>query len=112
MKDEVNRDYNSFDIKLFTEDLGKNLKSKNTVNFSNFQKTFTTVHHKHATIKKKIFRFHNSSFTSKALRKGIMHRSKFKNVYNKNRTDVNWANYKKQRNFCVTLLRRTKNEHF
>ena len=41
-----------------------------------------------------------------------MHRSKLKNVSNKKRTDVNWANYKKQRNFCVTLLRRTKKEYF
>ena len=49
---------------------------------------------------------------SKALRKAIMHRSKLKNIYNKKRTDVNWANYKKQRNFCVTLLRRTKKEYF
>ena len=40
--------------------------------------------------------------------KNVMHRSKLKNVYNKKRTNVNWANYKKQRNFCVTLLRRTK----
>ena len=33
---------------------------------------------------------------SKALRKAIMHRSKLKNVYNKKRTDVNWANYIKK----------------
>ena len=45
---------------------------------------------------------------SKALRKAIMHKSKLKNVYNKKRADVNWANYKKQPNFCVTLLRITK----
>ena len=49
---------------------------------------------------------------SKALRKAIMHRSKLKSIYSKKRTDVNWANYKKQRNFCVTLLRRTKKEYF
>ena len=48
---------------------------------------------------------------SKALRKAIMNGSKLKNT-NKRRTDVNWANYKKQRNFCVTLLRRTKKEYF
>ena len=47
----------------------------------------------------------------KALTKAIMHRSKLKNIYNKERTDVNWANYKKQRNFCVTRLRRTKKEY-
>ena len=44
--------------------------------------------------------------------KNVMHRSKLKNVYNKKKTDVNWANYKKQQNFCVTLLRRTKKEYF
>ena len=111
-KTKLYRDYNSFDIKLFKEDLDKNLKSNNTVNFSDFQNTFTTVLHKHAPIKKKILRFNNNPFMSKALRKAIMHRSKLKSIYNKKRTDVNWANYKKQRNFCVTLLRRTKKEYF
>ena len=111
-KTKLYRDYNSFDIKLFKEDLDKNLKSNNTVNFSDFQNTFTTVLHKHAPIKKKILRFNNNPFMSKALRKAIMHRSKLKNIYSKKRTDVNWANYKKQRNFCVTLLRRTKKEYF
>ena len=49
---------------------------------------------------------------SKALRKAIMHRSKLKNIYNKCRTEDNWANYKKQRNFSVNLLRKTKTEYF
>ena len=49
---------------------------------------------------------------SKALRKAIMHRSKLKNIYNKKRTDVNWANYKKQWNLFVIVLWRTKKEYF
>ena len=50
---------------------------------------------------------------SKALRKAIMHRSKFKKKNcHKKRTDIIWTNYKKQRNFCVTLLRRTKKDYF
>ena len=106
------RIYNSFDIKLFDKDLDKNLKSNHIVIFSDFQNTFTTVLHKHAPIKKKILRFNNNPFMSKALRKAIMHKSKLKNIYNKKRADVNWANYQKQRNFCVTLLRRTKKEYF
>ena len=33
----------------------------------------------------------------KALRKAVMQRSKLKkNIYNKKRADVNWANYRKQ----------------
>ena len=87
-----------FDVTLFKEDLDKNLRSNNTVDFSDFQNTFITVLHKHAPITEKILRFNNSPFMSKALRKATMYRSKFKNIYNKKRTNVSWANYKKQRN--------------
>ena len=41
-----------------------------------------------------------------------MHRSKLKNIRNKKRTNDNWGNYKKQRNFCVNLLRETKTDYF
>ena len=52
-KTKLYRDCNSFGIKLFKEDLDKNLKSNNTVNFSDFQDTFTVVLHKHAPLRKK-----------------------------------------------------------
>ena len=57
-------------------------------------------------------RFNNNTFMSIALRKAIMCSSKFKYICNKYRTEENWANYKKQRNFCVNLLRKTKAEYF
>ena len=47
-----------------------------------------------------------------ALRKAIMVRSKLNNKCNKNRTGENWDSYKKQRNFCVSLLRETKKNYF
>ena len=72
-KTKLYRDCNSFDMKLFKEDLDKNLKSNTTVNFFDFQNTFTTVLHKHTPIKKKILRFNNNPFKSKALREAIMH---------------------------------------
>ena len=46
------------------------------------------------------------------LRKAIMHCSRLKNVFNKNRTPETWDSYRKQRNFCVNLLRKIKKEHF
>ena len=46
------------------------------------------------------------------LRKAIMRRSRLKNIYNKTRSPENWDNYKKQRNFCVDLLRKTKRSYF
>ena len=39
-------------------------------------------------------------------------RSKFKNRFNKCRTHENWCNYKTQRNYCVSLLRKTKQHYF
>ena len=37
-----------------------------------------------------------------------MHRSKFKNCFNKCHTYENWCNYKTQRNYCVSFLKKTK----
>ena len=49
---------------------------------------------------------------TKVLRKAIMTRSGLKNIYNKNRSYENWDKYQKQRNFCVNLLRKTKQDYF
>ena len=49
---------------------------------------------------------------TKSLRKAIMLRSRLKNNFNKKRSDENWDNYKKQRNFCVPLLHQNKEKCF
>ena len=49
---------------------------------------------------------------TKQLRKAIMRRSRLKNICNKTRSPENWDNYKKQSNFCVDLLRKTKRSYF
>ena len=42
-----------------------------------------------------------------------MHRSRLKNIYISITEMIkNWKNYKKQRNFCVDLLSKTKTEYF
>ena len=41
-----------------------------------------------------------------------MHRSKLKNRYNKNPNEINKSLYKKQRNFCVNLLRKEKRKYY
>ena len=48
---------------------------------------------------------------SKSLRKTIMHMSKFKNIYNKTRTNEDWDNYKRQRSFFVNLLCTLKKDY-
>ena len=111
-KMKMYRDYKTFNIDSFKRDLGESLENHTSYDYSCFQNIFIALLNKHAPIKKKIIRFNNNPFMSKALRKAIMHRSKLKNIYNKYRTEDNWANYKKQRNFCVNLLRKTKAEYF
>ena len=44
--------------------------------------------------------------------KAIMKRSQLKDRYNKNRNCENWSSYKKQINFCLSPLRRTKRHYF
>ena len=41
-----------------------------------------------------------------------MKRSQLKNKYNKKRNYENWSLYKKQRNYCLSLLRKTKKAYF
>ena len=106
------KDYKISNIKLFKRDLGESLENHTIYDFSCFQNIYMALLNKHAPMKKKIMRFNNNPFRLKALRQTIVHRSKVKNIYNKYRTEDNWANYKKQRNFCVNLLRKTKAEYF
>ena len=48
----------------------------------------------------------------KRLGKQIVLRSKMKDIYNKKRTQENLNSWKKQRNFSVNPLRKTKNDCF
>ena len=48
---------------------------------------------------------------TKELRKEIMLQSKLKNKFHKERNHVKWCNYKRQRNHCLSILRKTKKEY-
>ena len=49
---------------------------------------------------------------NKTLSKAIMDRSRLRNKFLKNQTDENKRNYTKQRNYCVSLLRKSKHDYF
>ena len=57
-------------------------------------------------------RGNHQSFMNKTLSKAFMHRSKLNNLFNKKPTDMNKTNYKRQRNFCVNLLKREKRNYY
>ena len=66
----------------------------------------------HAPLKMKYVRGNDQPFVRKELRKEHMKRTRLRNNYLKNKTEANAVAYKKQRNFCVYFLRKTKAAYF
>ena len=106
------RDYKRFDKKKFETELKIKSNSQTNLSYSTFQGVFLKILNKIAQVKIKVLRFNNNAFMTKSLRKAIMSRSRLTNNFNKKRSDENWDNYKKQRNFCVKLRRQTKEKYF
>ena len=57
-------------------------------------------------------RRHQIPFITKDLSKAIMKRSRLRNNFLKNRTEQNKTLYTKQRNYCVSLLKKSKKKYF
>ena len=51
-------------------------------------------------------------FMNKTISDEIMKRTRFQNQFLKNRTDENKSRYKNQRNYCVSLLRKTRMQYY
>ena len=91
--------------------MNQKLNNLSSTVYDDFEEIFLRLLNEHAPLKK-ILRHNNGPFMTKELPKKIMKRSKLKNKYNKNRNSENWSFYKKQRNYCVSLLRKTKKTYF
>ena len=70
-----------------------------------------TLNH-HAPAKQKFVRGNHLPFMNKTLSKAIMHRTRIYNKYLRNKTDKSKRKYTKQRNYCVSLLRKSKREYY
>ena len=77
-----------------------------------FYKVCTEVLNQHAPHKKKYLRGNNKRFMNKALSKAIMQRTKLRNKFLKDPSAENKFSYNKQRNWCVSLLRKEKKKYF
>ena len=107
------RCYKKFNVNLFRSELINVLQNvNNEIDNEEFKKTFMHVLNIHAPMKKKFIRGNNAPFMNKTLSKAFMHRSKLKNNFNKNPTEENKRLYKKQRNFCVSLLEKEKKKYY
>ena len=81
----------------------------NNADLKEFNNIFLEVLDKHAPRIQKYIRANNSNFITKALRKEIMHRSRLRNTFlrERERTNESKIAYNRQRNICVSLLRKT-----
>ena len=76
------------------------------------QAVFLEILNKIVPVKVKVIRFNNNTLMTKYLRKAIMLRSRLQNTFNKQSSDENWDNYKKQRDFYIKVLRQTREKYF
>ena len=86
--------------------------SKEDMSYEIFFRIFMDVLDNHAPMKSKIIRGNNAPYMNKCLSMAFMKRANLKNKCNKNPSERNASIYKKQRNFCVNLLRREKRNYF
>ena len=63
---------------------------------------------KHAPNKKKYIRGNHQPFMKKEFSKEIMHRTRFRNYFLRNKSDENKIKYLKQQNYSISLLRKLK----
>ena len=108
------RKYKTFCQTKFRNELDLSLSDPSLAYASNdmFVNTFMGVFNKHAPIKSKAIRANDNMFMTRELRKAIMIRSKLRNKLNKEKSLSAKIAYNKQRNFCTSLLRRTKREYY
>ena len=88
------------------------LEKVKSESYGEFEVVFLKELNKHVPLKKTFLRHSNNPFMTKDLRKQIMVQSKLRNIFNKNRNYENWCKYKRQRNLCLNLLRKTKTSFY
>ena len=107
------RDYKKFVNEIFRETLiNKSVTYPFNHNHNFFADTCLETLNEQAVIKNKFLRGNHMPFMTKDLSKAIMKRSNLRKKYLDQKNSYNRRRYNEQRNYCVTLLRRTKKKYF
>ena len=104
------RSCKNLDNQVFQRELNSELLKidSNNAELSEFTEMFLSILDKHTPKKQKFIRANNSNFVTKNLRKAIMKRLKLRNKYLRERTNEMKSLYNKQRNLCVSILRKIR----
>ena len=108
------RDYKNFNKNTFRMDLLKELSLSNLQegDFDKFKFIVSNLLESHAPLKEKYIRRNQAPFMNKSVRKAIMVRTQLLNKFRKENSFINELAYKRQRNFCTTLIRKTKRNFY
>ena len=80
--------------------------------YLNLTEIFLSILDKHAPIKPKQIRGNQAPFMNRSISKIIMQKSKVRNKYLKWPSCENFLTYKKVKNTCNSLVRKSKKEYF
>ena len=108
----VYHDRKNFDAIRFREHIRSQIASKGKLSIENLQNILANSYLQHAPLKEKVLRGNNAPFMNKALSQAFMKRAQLKNRKQKDPKDENIEAFKRQRNFCVSLLRKEKKSFF
>ena len=84
----------------------------NELEFDIFKTPFNEVIQRHASIKQQYVCANQAPFINKKINKEIMKRSRLRNKFLNTKSDIDRKAYNKQRNLCVSLIRREKKNFF
>ena len=102
------RDYKRFDNEKFRESLITCFSTAKNISYDAFENLVLHTLGKMAPIKQKRIRCNQSPFMNKDIHNAIMTRTRLRNRFLKEPTPMNRVAYKKQRNYCVSLMRENK----
>ena len=88
------------------------MKSNCDDHYNNFAIFCINIFDEIAPRKNKYVRGNHAPFMNKALSKAIVVRTKLRNTFLKNRSEENKKNYSMQRNYCVSLLRKSERDYY
>ena len=105
------RDYKNFRNDEFRAELDNEILKHdiNNIEYQHFLNVFIEILKKHIPMKIKYLRASQGKFMTKGLHQAIIKRSRLLNKFLRDRTEMSHKEYKRQRDFCVNLLKKAKN---
>ena len=106
------RKYKGFSNEAFMHELESALARFYQILFGTFKSTVDNILQKHAPTKKRYVRANQASFINSTIHNEVMRRTRLRNKFIDSKADADRIAYNKQRNYCVSLIRKEKKAYY